>query len=113
MIKALNNFRARKALAIVALCMVALSISSCRNFITEPKPPAMQTELTNGPEEYRLGYKHGCESALAAYGNSMQKTFYHLQKDPRFQNSRMYNQIWKDGWNYCYMWLFVWHMQGF
>ncbi|PIR33132.1 MAG: hypothetical protein COV36_03250 [Alphaproteobacteria bacterium CG11_big_fil_rev_8_21_14_0_20_44_7] len=88
------------AMAVVLLC-------GCNNPITEPKPVLLDTELDYGPPEFRQGYEDGCKSALGAYGNSYQKTAYGLRKDPRYETDRMYNQVWKDGWSYCYMWLFV------
>lgn len=87
--------------------IVAFSAACTPTPFFDPKPPFLQTELDYGPEEFRLGYNHGCESALSAYGNNMQKSFYSLHKEPKYETNRMYNQAWKDAWAYCYMWLFV------
>lgn len=93
----------RKLLTILIITLV----SGCGHNPIGPKPVFLDTELNYGPEEFREGYNDGCESALAAYGNSMQKTAYSLSKNAKYETNRVYNQVWKDAWNYCYMWLFV------
>lgn len=100
------------AFSYILIVLTILFLGGCHNPVTNPKPLLLETELSYGPEEYRTGYNHGCESAIAAYGNSYQKTFYSLKKAPEYQNNRMYNQIWKDGWAYCYMWIFVQNRQA-
>lgn len=100
MIKGQNNMH--KMIILLAVFLAGCSY----NPITKPKPLLLETELSYGPTEYRQGYNDGCESALASYGNSYQKTFYNIKKTPQYQNNQMYNQVWKDAWNYCYMWLF-------
>lgn len=96
---------------LLSVMFLALLVGCSYNPITKPKPLLLKVELDSGPPEYRAGYKDGCESALAAYGNSYQKSFYRVAKDPKYQSNRMYNQVWKDSWNYCYMWLFT-HQQS-
>lgn len=93
---------------VIALSLL-LVIGGCHNPITDPKPLMLETELSYGPEEYRQGYEDGCKSALGAYGTNYMKTIYGIQKTAQYQNSRMYNQIWKDAWAYCYMWYFVYN----
>lgn len=92
---------------ILALSLLVLCAACSSHPLLEPKPPFLQTDLEYGPVEFREGYNDGCESALAAYGNSTQKTYYSLSKNPQYEKNRMYNQVWKDSWSYCYMWLFV------
>lgn len=110
MIKGPNNMH---AIHTILLALSVLLLAGCTgNFITKPKPLLLETEISYGPPEYRQGYQDGCESALAAYGNSYQKSFYSLQKNAGYQNNRMYNQVWKDSWAYCYMWIFVANRQA-
>lgn len=83
------------------------------NPITNPKPALLDTEVDVGPPEYRQGYHDGCASALSAYGNTMMRTMQGgIHKDPKYMNSPMYNQVWKDAWNFCYMTVFVWRKEG-
>jgi len=91
----------------IILLFALLLCSSCDHSLFANKPVFLETEVTYGPQEFRDGYKDGCESALSAYGNSMQRTMYSLKKDPKYETNRVYNQVWKDSWSYCYMWLFV------
>ena len=109
MIRGQNNMH---SIYTILIALAVLVIAGCHNPITEPKPLFLETKLTYGPAEYRQGYQDGCESALGAYGNSYQKTMYGLQKTAEYQNNRMYNQVWKDAWAYCYMWLFVQNRQS-
>ena len=95
----------------VLLVLSILIVAGCRNPITNPAPLLLDTELDYGPDEYRQGYKDGCESALAAYGNSYQKTVFDLSKTAEYQNNRVYNQVWKDSWAFCYQWIFVQNFQ--
>lgn len=94
----------RNALTLLLLLFLC---SSCSHNPFSSKPIFLDTEVNYGPPEFRDAYNDGCESALSAYGNSMQKTEYSLSKDPKYETSRIYNQVWKDAWSYCYMWLFV------
>ncbi len=51
-----------------------------------------------GPLEYREGYAHGCESALAESGipNSTPK-----KDDDRYSGDPQYHQGWEDGYSDC------------
>ena len=92
------------------LAAVMLATASCtNNVITDPAPAALDTTVNYGPIEFKAGYEDGCKSALSAYGNSYMKTAYSLRKRPEYQYNNMYNQIWRDAWNYCYMWYFVYN----
>jgi hypothetical protein len=102
-----------RAFYAVALALGILVLGSCSyNPILDPKPIMLEDHVDYGPPEYRQGYEDGCHSALGAYGTSMMKTVYHMTKTPKYTTNKMYNQVWKDSWNYCYMWLFVYKRQG-
>lgn len=98
--------------AVYAMCIATavILLGGCsQNPFTEPAPIALETKLNYGPQEFRIGYQDGCESALSAYGNTYMKTIYTLKKRPEYQYNNMYNQVWRDAWNYCYMWYFVYN----
>lgn len=84
-----------------------LALPACWNPITNPKPPLLKTEMDVGPPEYRQGYNDGCQTGLSAYGTTYMKSVYAMKKTARYANDRMYNQAWKDAWNYCYMFMFM------
>ncbi len=98
----------------VVVAVAVLLLASCGvDPINNPKPLLLDTEVDYGPPEYRQGYTDGCKSALSAYASN---SFIRTQQggvhvDPRYTNNVMYNQIWKDAWNYCYMWYFVYNRQ--
>lgn len=96
----------------VLLVLSVLLLAGCKGSVFDPKPLFLSTEVDYGPPEYRQGYEDGCGSAIGAYGNSIQKTSYGLAKSAEYQNNRMYNQVWKDAWAYCYMWIFVQNRQA-
>ena len=79
------------------------------NPLTDPAPIALDTRVNYGPPEFQAGYQDGCESALSAYGNTYMKSVYSLRKRPEYQYNNMYNQVWRDAWNYCYMWYFAYN----
>ncbi len=102
MIKAQNSYIFRGWLV-----SLVLLLAGCFNPLTDPHPLLLETEVNTGPPEYRQGYHDGCRSAMAAYGTSYMKTVYKINKQAQYATSRMYNQAWKDSWNYCYMSIFM------
>jgi hypothetical protein len=99
-------FRALFA-CVIALMVMAISGCTSLNPITEPKPAYLEVTVNYGPPEFKAGYEDGCKSSLAAYGNTYMKTIYSLRKRPEYQYNNMYNQVWRDAWNYCYMSYFL------
>lgn len=103
-----KHYILNRAVTSVAIALVILLLAGCSNNpFTDPKPLMLETELDYGPAEYRAGYEDGCKSALSAYGNTYMRSIYGIQKRAQYQNNKMYNQVWKDSWNFCYMWIFA------
>lgn len=100
--------RHRAGIALAAMLVLA-GCSALQSF--KPKPPFLKTEIDFGPEEYRQGYKDGCESGMATFGSSLYKSVYRQHRDPRYEKNQMYNQVWRDAYNYCYQWIFVWNKE--
>ncbi|MEM7222776.1 MAG: hypothetical protein AAF495_07355 [Pseudomonadota bacterium] len=73
---------------ILALGGLALLLGCSQDTMTGPE----------GPPEYREGYAHGCESALAQSGipNTTPK-----QNEARFAEDPQYRQGWDDGFSDC------------
>ena len=98
---------------IFIIIVLAIPLSACQNLITgELKPVLLETELNYGPPEFRAGYNHGCTTALSAYGTDMMKSTYQQRKAPYYEDNRMYQQVWKDAYAYCYMWMTVYIREG-
>lgn len=68
-------------------------------------PPWMQEMLQNGPKggsaNFRLGWKHGCETGISATANRFQRSFYKFKQDYRLADNSSYYTAWKTAYNYC------------
>jgi hypothetical protein len=55
-------------------------------------------QVPQGPEPYRTGYQHGCNSGNVAAGHP----YYRFTKDVnRYSSDQDYKQGWDDGFNVC------------
>lgn len=81
----------------------ATALSGCFNVpaAMKPVPIGLQEAPEDAPEEYQLGWNHGCESGLAAYGNQYYKTFYDFYYDPQLIRNPTYSKAWKDRYAHC------------
>lgn len=55
----------------------------------------------SAPPEWKLGWQHGCESGLSAYGNNYYKTLYKFKQDVSMIKNEYYFKAWNDGFNFC------------
>ena len=79
-------------------------MTGCHRFHSEigwARPAGTMMEIKYGPENYRQGYKDGCESGYSGYGNSFNKMFWKWRQDPELVSDPVYYQIWKDAYSYC------------
>ena len=112
MIKCQNKFLqipVLRALCAAVMAGLIVILTGCHlNPITDPKPGYLEMTVDYGPPEFRAGYEDGCKMAMRAYGTTMMKTAYAgVHKRPEYQYNDMYNQTWRDAWNYCYMSYFM------
>ena len=74
----------------------------------------VKLEEIEGSELYKKGWKEGCESGLAVYGNHRYKAFYTVYQDVEHLHDKDYYKAWKDSYSYCrwyvYHWARGWHM---
>jgi hypothetical protein len=61
-----------------------------------------------GPPEFVEGYHDGCDSGLAAFGNSYYKAFYHFTKRFDVVNDGLYQNGWEKGYQYCRQYAMKW-----
>jgi hypothetical protein len=76
------------------------------------KPSSMVTTPPEGPQEYTQGWTDGCETAMSGYGNSFYKMFHTAQKDPAYIGNPVYDQVWRDAYNYCRVQMKTAQLQG-
>ncbi len=55
----------------------------------------------DAPDEWKLGWQHGCESGLSVYGNNYYKTLYKFKQDVSMLKNEYYFKSWNDSFNYC------------
>ena len=69
--------------------------------LPKPVPVSIGAPDPNAPDAYKIGWKHGCESGLAAYGNSYYKKFYKFRHDVKRINDPVYFRSWIDAFSHC------------
>lgn len=84
-----------------------LGIILCLFIACAPKPFLLSLER-EGPPLFSQGYREGCESGLAAFGNSYYKTFYSFKKTPEAIGDPVYEDGWGQGYGYCKTYVLRW-----
>jgi hypothetical protein len=67
----------------------------------KPMPWIFKQMPEHAPEEYKKGWKEGCESGLASMTNDYYKTFYTFKQDAGLIKNEIYYKAWKDTFNFC------------
>ncbi len=84
------------------IVIALLVISSCAPV------PAGLTKSPPGPPDFVNGYKDGCDSGLAAFGNSYYKMFYKFKKRFNPAYDELYQNGWEKGYQYCRQYAMKW-----
>jgi len=79
----------------------------------KPKPLWLGKVPENAPPQYQEGWKDGCESGMAAYGNYYYKTFYKIKSNSKLLSSPIYYNAWVDSFNYCRHYMNRYQLTGF
>lgn len=94
----------------LVIILLSLSLlSSCADFKPRVGPPWMQDLLNNGPEgptNFRLGWRHGCETGMSATANRLQQHFLKFKQDYRLVEDPSYYSGWKTAYDYCQRYIF-------
>ncbi len=90
----------------VACTNASLSPNIGRPFTLSMTPPA-------GPVEYQQGWKDGCETGIAGYGNQFTKLFYKARKDANFIQNATYQRVWRDAYAYCRVYMKTTQLHGY
>jgi len=93
--------------------LVVVFLASCSFDSNLPYKPGFMPELPKGSPEFTQGWKDGCATGLAAYGNDVYKTVYRYQKDPAYDSNATYNGAWHDAYSYCRLYANAWDKQVF
>ena len=90
------------------LILIALLATSC-GYKPQLGPPWMQKlfkEGPDGPEEFRQGWRDGCETGLSAVANRFQRSFYQFKQDYKLAQNPVYYAGWRTSFTYCQRYLF-------
>lgn len=85
------------------LCCILLLSSACKLSSNRlaMTPADMSAPPKVGPIEYRLGWEHGCQSGLGAFGTDIQRIVYKFTMDMDFAQNKTYMRAWRDSFRYC------------
>lgn len=85
----------------ILVSILLLFVTACNP--VRPWPAGLVKEMSkDSPPEYQQGWKDGCESGLAAYGNDYYKTFYKFHYDEiLMEKSKLYARIWQNSFKHC------------
>ena len=81
--------------------LLLLPLGGCTILSGVMKPASLSLTPPPGPPEYQQGWRDGCETGIAGYGNAFLKTFHRATQDPVLAQNKVYYQVWKDAYNYC------------
>lgn len=60
----------------------------------------------NSPPKFQKGWHDGCETAVSANSNHLQKFFYRFRQDGFMAQDPVYYSGWKTAWEYCMKYTF-------
>lgn len=96
---------ARISLIIILICC----LNGCADFRPKVGAPWMQDLINKGPDgpsNFKLGWRHGCETGLSATANKLQQHFYKFRQDYRLVEDPSYYSGWKTAYDYCQRYVF-------
>jgi len=67
----------------------------------KPMPWIFKQMPENAPNNYKRGWKDGCESGLATMTNSLYRKFYSFRQDSGLRSNATYYKSWKDSFDFC------------
>jgi hypothetical protein len=87
----------------------SLFIAIALQFLSACVPtPSGLTRNPDGPPDFVNGYHDGCDSGLAAFGNTYYKTFYKFTKRFENEDDELYQNGWEKGYQYCRQYAMKW-----
>ena len=91
---------------IAIICLMLLT-SAC-SFKYMPQTLKDSGIPQNGSPEFNQGWRDGCDSGMAAFGNYTYKLIYNFKKDMRLLNNQEYTAAWNSAYNSCRWYTSTW-----
>ena len=94
---------------IIIAVIICLPLMGCVNFKAKVGSPWMQDLMNKGPDgpvNFQLGWRHGCETGISATANKLQQHFYKFRQDYRLVEDPSYYAGWKSSYDYCQRYVF-------
>lgn len=102
-------------LTAIVVVGVSVSVSGCTSAPDwiKPRPWGIDRGVSAGEsggasEVYRQGWKDGCETGLAEFGNSAYKTFYRFKQNMALVDNPEYYAVWKQAEQFCKHYVYKW-----
>lgn len=95
-----------KQLSILMACLALMS--GCCGLRYEPQTLRESGIPSGGSPEFSQGWRDGCDSGMAAFGNYTYKLIYHFKKDTRLLNNAEYTNAWTSAYNSCRWYTSTW-----
>lgn len=102
--RAKGNNTFKRPLTLLHSCILILFLlSGCYDAPDKLKPmPWIFGQMPkDAPNNYKRGWKDGCESGLGNMTNAMYKTFYTFKQDKKLREDATYYSTWKTSYNFC------------
>ena len=82
---------------------IILLLSGCYNAPDAVKPMSWLFDQMpkDAPNNYKRGWRDGCESGMANMTNSMFRKFYTFRQDVALREDATYYKVWKDTYTFC------------
>lgn len=100
----------KTVLTCMIICLTLSSLMGCARAFRPQVGPSWSQDLLNetppGPDNFRIGWKDGCETGISATSNHWQKFFYKFKQNYRLAQDNEYYTGWKTGYTYCQRYVF-------
>jgi len=80
------------------IIIASLFLVGCSTLL--PKYVPFEEDIPGSPE-WKLGWKHGCESGYVTYGHVIYRVIYKFYQDYKMLSNQDYNVAWHEGYNTC------------
>jgi hypothetical protein len=94
---------------LLLLGVVSACADSWKPMVGPPWARDLLEATPTGPMEFKVGWRHGCETGISANANQYAKTFYKFHQDYRMARDSKYYTGWRLGWMYCQRYVFQYY----